>query len=203
MTAWPESAELVPAIVADADSHRVLMLAWMNAEAYNQTIRTGRVTFWSRSRQQLWEKGATSGNTLTLVDMAWDCDFDAVLVTAHPSGPVCHTGSATCFDDRPLGAAGFGALDSLWTVISDRAQHRPAGSYTTSLLEAGAEGPGRKVAEEAIEVVLAAKDHEHGEADDRRVAEEVADLLYHTLVLLAEREIEPGLVLEVLASRRR
>lgn len=202
MTEWRGRADLVPAVVQDADTGRVLMLAWMNQEAYRLTLETERVTFWSRSRSELWEKGATSGNRLDLVSMAWDCDDDTLLVTARPSGPVCHTGSVTCFDDDPLGP-GFGRLDELWAVIADRAANRPEGSYTTSLLEAGPEGAGRKVTEEAVEVLLAAKDHANGDADDLRVAEEVADLLYHTLVTLAERDIDPSLVLEVLAARRR
>jgi phosphoribosyl-AMP cyclohydrolase / phosphoribosyl-ATP pyrophosphohydrolase len=199
---WPEGGDLLPAIVQDSASGRVLMLAWMNAESFAETNRTGRVTFWSRSRSELWEKGATSGNTLELVAMRWDCDSDAILVTAEPHGPVCHTGSVTCFDDAPLGA-GFAGLDELWNVIAARAEHRPAGSYTTKLISEGPDGPGRKVTEEALEVLLAAKEHAAGVADDRRVAEEVADLLYHTLVVLAERDISPRLVLEVLADRRR
>ena len=201
MTEWRSDAELVPAIVQDPDSGRVLMLAWMNADAYRLTHESGLVTFWSRSRTVLWQKGESSGNQLEFVSASWDCDSDTLLVLARPTGPVCHTGSVTCFDDEPLGA-GFARLDGLWDVIWDRALHRPAGSYTTTLLDKGPEGPGRKVTEEAVEVLLAAKDHAGGIADDRRVAEEVADLLYHTLVVLAERGIEPAAVLEVLEERR-
>lgn len=198
---WPEDAQLVPAVVQDSASGRVLMLAWMNAEAYQRSIETGLVTFWSRSRDELWEKGETSGNSLEVVSMRWDCDSDTILVEARPFGPVCHTGTVTCFDDTPLGP-GFGQLDGLWDVIADRAQNLPAGSYTTSLLEAGPDGPGRKVTEEAVEVLMAAKDHATGTADDHRVAEEIADLIYHTLVVLAERRIDPTLVMDVLADRR-
>jgi phosphoribosyl-AMP cyclohydrolase / phosphoribosyl-ATP pyrophosphohydrolase len=201
MTEWRSDAELVPAVVQDPDSGRVLMLAWMNADSYRLTLESGLVTFWSRSRAQLWQKGESSGNRLEFVSALWDCDADTLLVTARPTGPVCHTGSLTCFDDEPP-AAGFARLEGLWHVIADRALHRPAGSYTTSLLDQGPEGPGRKVTEEAVEVLLAAKDHAGGVADDRRVAEEVADLLYHTLVLLAERGIDPAAVLEVLDERR-
>lgn len=201
MTEWQSDAELVPAIVQDPDSGRVLMLAWMNADAYRLTHESGLVTFWSRSRNQLWQKGESSGNQLEFVASSWDCDADTLVVMARPTGPVCHTGSVTCFDDEPL-VAGFARLDGLWEVIADRARNRPAGSYTTSLLDEGPEGPGRKVTEEAVEVLLAAKDHAGGIADDRRVAEEVADLLYHTLVVLAERGIEPAAVLEVLDERR-
>ena len=202
MTEWPADTELLPAIVQDPDSGRVLMLAWMNAEAYDLTLKSGQVTFWSRSRRQLWTKGETSGNRLRFDSADWDCDRDAILVKARPTGPVCHTGTTTCFDSEPLGP-GLGRLDGLWKVITERAATRPAGSYTTSLLAQGPEGPGRKVTEEAVEVLLAAKEHAGGLADDRRVAEEVADLVYHALVLLAEREIDPSLVMDVLQERRR
>ena len=201
MSQWETDAELVPAVVQDADSGRVLMVAWMNEQAHRATTESGRVTFWSRSRDQLWEKGATSGNALDLVSLSWDCDRDTVLVRARPTGPVCHTGTVTCFDDDPLGP-GLGRLDDLWQVISSRAAERPAGSYTTALIEAGPEGAGRKVTEEGIEVLLAAKDHAAGDADDRRVAEEAADLLYHLLVVLAERSIDPSFVMEILSERR-
>lgn len=201
MSDWPDGVELAPVVVQDPQSGRVLMLAWMNAEAHAATLATGFVTFWSRSRRQMWEKGATSGNRLRLVSTAWDCDRDALLVRAIPDGPTCHTGQATCFDDAPLGP-GLGRLDELWRVVVSRAAERPPGSYTTGLLESGAEGIGRKVTEEAIEVLLAAKDHATGIGDVRRVAEEVADLLFHTLVLLAERGVDPGTVLDALASRR-
>lgn len=196
---WDERG-LVPAIVQDAETARVLMLGWMNADAVDATQETGRVTFWSRSRQELWEKGATSGNWLELVSMDLDCDEDALLVQAHPHGPACHTGTATCWGDSPT--AGFAALEHLWSVVSDRAARRPGGSYTTSLLAQGPEGAGRKVVEEATELLLAAKDHASGSAGDLRVAEEAADLLYHLMVVLAEREVSPGQVLDVLAERR-
>jgi phosphoribosyl-AMP cyclohydrolase / phosphoribosyl-ATP pyrophosphohydrolase len=200
MTDWPGGDNLLPAVVQDVESGRVLMLAWMNEEAYLRTSATGTVTFWSRSRSEFWVKGATSGHTLQLHSMTWDCDADTLLVRATPAGPTCHTGATTCFDDTPLGP-GLGRLDRLWATIADRERRRPAGSYTTELLEAGPDGPGRKVTEEAVEVLLAARDHARGAADDRRVAEEAADLLYHLLVLLAERRIDPALVLEVLDDR--
>lgn len=202
MTSWPADAELLPAVIQDPDSGRVLMMAWMNAAAYDRTLQSGQVTLWSRSRGELWTKGETSGNRLQFESATWDCDADTLLVRARPTGPVCHTGSTTCFDSEPLGP-GFGRLDDLWTVIVDRAMNRPEGSYTTSLLTQGPEGPGRKVTEEAVEVLLAAKDHADGTADDRRVAEEVADLIYHAMVLLAERSVDPSLVMEVLEERRR
>lgn len=202
MSPWPGTADLVPAVVQDPDSGRVLMVGWMNREAYETTLASGLVTFWSRSRSRLWTKGETSGNQLVMESVTWDCDDDTLLVSARPTGPVCHTGTVTCFDDAPLGP-GFGRLDELWAIIDDRTRTRPEGSYTTSLLEQGPDGPGRKVTEEAVEVLLAARDHASGDADDQRVAEEVADLIYHTLVVLAERTIRPALVMEVLAERRR
>jgi phosphoribosyl-AMP cyclohydrolase / phosphoribosyl-ATP pyrophosphohydrolase len=202
MTDWTASSDLVPAIVQDPDSGRVLMLAWMNEEAFSRTLESGLVTFFSRSRQELWEKGATSGNRLLLESMSWDCDADALLVRARPTGPVCHRDTVTCFDDSPLGP-GFASLGTLWEVIAERARELPEGSYTTGLLVAGPEGPGRKVTEEAVELLLASKDHATGVANDLRVAEEAADLVYHTLVLLAERGVDPSLVLGVLRDRRR
>jgi len=199
-----DEAGLVAGIVQDADTGKVLMLGWLNAESLELTRTTGRVTFWSRSRRELWRKGDTSGNTLDLVDLAVDCDGDAVLISARPTGPTCHTGTQSCFDaDADHPARSFAELDRLWRVISQRAADRPEGSYTTQLLAEGVEGPGRKVTEEATEVLLAAKDHAAGSADDERVAEEAADLIYHLLVLLAERRIDPTTVLGVLARRRR
>lgn len=196
---WDDSG-LVAAVVQDASTSAVLMLGWMNSEALHRTQETGRVHFWSRSRQELWEKGATSGNYLDLVSVASDCDGDALLVKVDPQGPACHTGTATCWGDDVTPPCGI--LQELWQVIVARAATRPEGSYTTSLLAAGPEGPGRKLVEEAMEVLLAAKDHLAGVADDNRVAEEAADLVYHLLVLLAERDVSPQAVLEVLEERR-
>lgn len=198
---WDERG-LAPAIVQDDRTGRVLMLGWMNAEALSATLESGQVHFWSRSRNELWRKGATSGNTLRLVSLDLDCDADALLVQALPSGPVCHTGTDTCWDDGALGA-GFARLERLWAVIADRARSRPEGSYTTSLLAGGPDRTGRKVVEEATEVLLAAKDHAAGIADDGRLAEEAADLVYHLLVALAERGVDPALVLDVLDDRSR
>ena len=154
---------LVPAIVQDAADGRVLMLAWMDAEALDATLATGEVHFHSRSRDRLWRKGETSGNVLRLVDLALDCDGDALLVTADPVGPTCHRGTRSCFD--PDGAApaeratqGFAWLETLWSTIAARAADRPSGSYTATLLDGGVDAVGRKVTEEATEVLLAAKD---------------------------------------------
>lgn len=195
---------LVAGIVQDVSTGRVLMLGWLNDESLRLTEETRKVHFWSRSRSSLWMKGETSGNTLALVDIAVDCDGDAVLLRVQPAGPTCHTGAASCFDahaDAPVELQGFAALEDLWSVIASRAATRPQGSYTVSLLEGGVDAAGRKVAEEATEVLLAAKDHAAGAGSAGRVAEEVADLVYHLLVLLAERDVSPSMVLDELRSR--
>ncbi len=193
-----DEAGLAPAVVQDARTGQVLMLAYMNREALEATLTTGEVHFWSRSRDELWHKGATSGNTMRVVDVAADCDGDSVLVTAEPAGPACHTGAATCFgDDRPQG---FAALEGLWATITERAATRPAGSYTVELLDGGVDAVSRKVLEEAGEVLLAAKDHAAGGSGER-VAEEAADLLYHLLVLMAERDLTPAGMLGALRAR--
>src|SRR4029079_4987241 len=153
---------LVPAVVQDAVDGRVLMLAWMDAEALQATIETREVHFHSRSRGRLWRKGATSGHVLRLVSLAVDCDADALLVTADPIGPTCHRDTRSCFDadDAPAqrSTQGFAWLETLWSTIASRASERPAGSYTTSLLDGGVDVAGRKVTEEATEVLVAAKD---------------------------------------------
>jgi phosphoribosyl-AMP cyclohydrolase / phosphoribosyl-ATP pyrophosphohydrolase len=195
------SEDLIPAIVQDVDTRRVLMLAWMNPESRRLTEDTGLVHFWSRSRQRLWQKGEESGNVLRLVEIRSDCDDDALLVIARPAGPTCHTGADTCWDQTV--DAGFARLERLWSVIDQRATDRPEGSYTTTLFEKGPDLPARKIVEEATEVLMAAKDHANGVADDHRLAEEMADLTYHLLVLIRERGLEPAAVLDVLAERER
>jgi len=198
---------LVPAIVQDAADGRVLMLAWMDEQALNATVETGEVHFHSRSRKRLWKKGETSGNVLRLVSIAEDCDQDALLVTVNPAGPTCHRGTRSCFD--PEGAPadrstqGFAWLESLWSTIDERARARPAGSYTAELLEGGVDRVGRKVTEEATEVLMAAKDDAAGSTLGRRsaLAAESADLLYHLLVLLAERNLAPSDVVTELRLR--
>jgi phosphoribosyl-ATP pyrophosphohydrolase/phosphoribosyl-AMP cyclohydrolase len=199
---------LVPAIVQDATDGRVLMLAWMDAEALAASAASGEVHFHSRSRDRLWRKGETSGNVLRVVSVAVDCDRDAVLVTADPAGPTCHRGTRSCFDLDGTAEArstqGFAWLETLWSTIASRAADRPAGSYTTSLLDGGVDAVGRKVAEEATEVLLAAKDDaaKPGEATRSALAGEAADLLYHALVLLAEREVPPSAVIDTLRTRQ-
>jgi phosphoribosyl-ATP pyrophosphohydrolase/phosphoribosyl-AMP cyclohydrolase len=178
--------ELRPAIVQDAETGRVLMLAWMDEEAERRTRDSGEAWFWSRSRQEYWHKGATSGNTMAVEELRDDCDGDALLLRVRPNGPACHTGSLSCF------------APALWRTIADRAQNRPEGSYTTKLLEEGVAAVARKVGEEAVEVVTASL------ADsDERLVEESADLIYHLYVLLASRGLDITAVEEELAHRAR
>jgi len=192
---------LIPAVIQDSTTGAVLMLAYMNEMAWDHTLDSGFVHFWSRSRDELWKKGETSGNTLRMTGWSVDCDRDTVLIQAEPAGPACHTGSITCFEGAPAGPAAV--LSRLETVIAQRSADRPAGSYTTTLLDGGPEATGRKVVEEATEVLLAAKDHAAGAADDQRLAEEAADLIYHLLVALAERGLRFEDVTNVLVERAR
>jgi phosphoribosyl-ATP pyrophosphohydrolase/phosphoribosyl-AMP cyclohydrolase len=178
--------ELQAAIVQDARDGRVLMLGWMNDEALRLTRETGEAWFWSRSRQELWRKGATSGNTLAVEELRDDCDGDALLLRVRPAGPVCHTGSLSCF------------APALWRTISQRALDRPVGSYTTELLNEGTAACARKVGEEAVEVVTASL----AESDERLVSE-AADLVYHLYVLLASRGVDLTAVEDELAARSR
>jgi phosphoribosyl-ATP pyrophosphohydrolase/phosphoribosyl-AMP cyclohydrolase len=211
MTVRPQYGDngLVPAIVQDAADGRVLMLAWMDEEALNATVASGEVHFHSRSRETLWRKGETSGNVLRLVDIAEDCDRDALLVTVDPVGPTCHRGTRSCFDPEGSPAErttqGFRWLESLWATIADRAATRPEGSYTAKLLAGGVNAAGRKVTEEATEVLMAAKDDAAASTPERRaaLAGESADLVYHLLVLLAERELSPSDVVAELRRRHR
>lgn len=205
---------LVPAIVQDAADGRVLMLAWMDAEALRVTLETGIVHFHSRARDRLWRKGETSGHELRLLDLSLDCDADALLLQVDPIGPTCHRGTRSCFDADGAPAEptteGFAWLESLWTTIASRAAERPPGSYTTSLLEGGVDAVARKVTEEATEVLIAAKDDAAAEGSGAErsatrdaLAGEAADLLYHALVLLAERGVGPSTVIDVLRGRHR
>jgi len=178
----PES--LRPAIVQDARDGRVLMLAWMDDEAERLTRETGEAWFWSRSRERLWRKGETSGNTLAVEELRDDCDGDALLLRVTPAGPACHTGSVSCF------------APALWRTIVERAATRPEGSYTASLLEDGVGACARKVGEEAVELAVAALDE-----SDERVLEEAADLVYHLYVLLAARGLDVAQVDEELRAR--
>jgi len=189
--------ELLPCIVQDARTGEVLTLAYMNDEALRRTRETGEMWFWSRSRQELWHKGETSGNVQRVKELRFDCDEDAILALVDPAGPACHTGERTCFHNGELEPVAAEALATLARTIAERREAAPEGSYTATLLGDG-ELAGRKVREEAEEVVRAARD-ESGE----RVAEEAADVLYHLAVLLARRGVELADVYEVLNGRRR
>jgi phosphoribosyl-ATP pyrophosphohydrolase/phosphoribosyl-AMP cyclohydrolase len=189
---------LVPCVMQDWRTGEVLTLAYMNAEALRRTRETGEIHFYSRSRQELWHKGATSGNTQAVRAIRYDCDGDALLALVEPAGPACHTGERSCFHRGDLEpAAPFGVLAELERTIAARAQSRPEGSYTAALLaEPGRAGA--KVQEEAEEVVRAARDE-----SDQRVGEEAADLLYHLAVLLRGRDLTLADAERVLDGRRR
>jgi phosphoribosyl-AMP cyclohydrolase / phosphoribosyl-ATP pyrophosphohydrolase len=184
---------LIPAIVRDARTGAVLTLAYMNEESLAKTRETGQTWFWSRSRQELWHKGATSGNTQRVVHIAEDCDRDALVVTVEPSGPACHTGSDSCFADVPPLP-----LDRLMSVLQSRHAERPPGSYTTYLFNEGRDKILKKIGEEATEVVIAAK----GQSRERLVSE-IADLVYHLSVLLVDEGIDWHDVHAELESRAR
>lgn len=188
---------LVPAIIQDAQTKQVLMLGYMNREAYEQTISSKRVTFFSRSRQKLWVKGETSGNFLNLVSIAVDCDADTLLVKVHPTGPVCHTGTDTCWGEKneemPLEF-----LSELQDVIEQRKKDMPEGSYTTTLFHDGLNRIAQKVGEEALEAVIEAT---NGTND--RLIYEASDMLYHLEVLLTEKGLRIEDVVRELAERHR
>jgi phosphoribosyl-AMP cyclohydrolase / phosphoribosyl-ATP pyrophosphohydrolase len=187
---------LVPCVIQDWASGEVLTLAYMNEEALDRTRETGEVHLYSRSRDEQWHKGATSGNTQTVKALRYDCDLDAVLALVVPAGPACHTGERTCFHNGDLTAAPHEVLPGLERTIAARAAERPEGSYTAELLA----DPGRvaeKVQEEAEEVARAAR-----EESDERVAEEAADVLYHLAVLLRSRGLSLADAEEVLLARR-
>ena len=190
---------LVPAIVQDADTGAVLMMAYMSREALEQTLTRKRAVFYSRSKQRLWEKGETTGHTLDVVDVALDCDADTLLVTARPRGPACHNGTLTCFGDEPRSAAtGIAFLATLETVIAQRATEKPEDSYTARLLAKGLNKVAQKVGEEGVETALAGVNE-----PDQKLVEESADLLFHLLVLLRARGVTLGKVVRELEQRHR
>ncbi len=180
------NGELRAAIVQDAATNDVLMLAWMDDDALRLTQETGEAHFWSRSRRQLWRKGETSGSTLAVEELRDDCDGDAILLRVRAAGPACHTGSESCF------------APWLWRTVAERARTRPSGSYVAGLLERGVSACAQKVGEEGVETALAAV----GE-NDARLISEVADLWFHTYVLLAARGLDPAAVDRELRSRAR
>jgi len=194
--AWEKMNGLIPAIVQDAFDGRLLMQGYMNKDALTHTLESGQVTFWSRSRGQLWTKGETSRHYLDLVDIHPDCDTDCLLVRARQEGPTCHLGLDTCFDAEARVMPELAFLADLERVIACRDEERPAGSYTTKLLEAGVKRIAQKVGEEGVETALAA-----AAGGDEEVLNESADLLYHLLVLLRSRKLELGSLVEVLKIR--
>ncbi|MBS9525122.1 bifunctional phosphoribosyl-AMP cyclohydrolase/phosphoribosyl-ATP diphosphatase HisIE [Litoribacter alkaliphilus] len=187
---------LVPAIIQDAFSNKVLMLGYMNQEAIDKTVETGKVTFFSRTKGRLWTKGETSGNFLNLVSMEVDCDQDALLIKVDPVGPVCHTGDDTCFKEENRSKTAF--IDHLRTVIKDRKENPNDKSYTSSLFEKGINKVAQKVGEEAVEIVIEAKD------DNKELfMGEAADLLFHYLILLEAKGYSLDEVMEVLMARHK
>jgi phosphoribosyl-ATP pyrophosphohydrolase/phosphoribosyl-AMP cyclohydrolase len=188
-----DAAGLITTVVQHAHSGEVLMVAWMNRDALALTLQRQRLVFWSRSRQQLWEKGETSGNTLKLVSLTADCDHDTLLARALPAGPVCHTGSATCFGEA---GSGVGFLANLQHIIARRASESPESSYTAKLLAAGTQRVAQKVGEEGVELALAATTN-----DRQKIIDESADLFYHTLVLLRAKDVSLEEVTARLAER--
>jgi phosphoribosyl-ATP pyrophosphohydrolase/phosphoribosyl-AMP cyclohydrolase len=195
---WGKGEGLLPAIVQDAGTGAVLMLGYMNREALAATQASGRVTFWSRSKQRLWTKGETSGHFLELRAIAADCDRDTLLILAEPRGPACHLGTPTCFGaEAPQAAATeLAFLSRLENVIEQRIAERPAGSYTAKLLEQGILRIAQKVGEEGLELALAAVAQ-----SDEKILGEAADLLYHALLLLAVKKLSLRQVAAELARR--
>ena len=190
---------LVPAIVQDADSGAVLMMAYMNREALDETLKRRRAVFFSRSKQRLWEKGETSGHTLDVVDVALDCDADTLLITARPRGPTCHIGTLTCFGDESRTAAtSIAFIARLEAIVAQRAADKPDASYTAKLLGKGIHKVAQKVGEEGVETALAGASE-----SDQKLVEESADLLFHLLVLLRARNVPLAQVVRELESRHR
>ena len=196
--AWDKMNGLLPAIVQDAYDGRVLMQGYMNKKALEASMESGKVTFWSRSREELWTKGETSGNTLDLVDITPDCDGDSLLIRAHPEGPTCHLGTDTCYDGKRKIIPDLAFLAALERLIVQRDHERPEGSYTTELFLSGSKRIAQKVGEEGVETALAAV-----AGDDNELLGEAADLIFHLLVLLRSRELDLGAVIEVLESRHK
>jgi len=186
---------LIPAVVQDARTREVLMVAYMNRESLRLSIAQGETVFYSRSRKELWHKGATSGNTQRILRMSLDCDNDTILVEVEPRGPACHTGTYSCFGVE----AGFaGTLQQLYDLITTRKETRPDGSYTTKLFDQGIDKIVKKLGEEAVETVIAAKND-----STQRIVEETSDLLYHLLVTLVEKGVTLEEIQDELAKRHK
>ena len=185
---------MVPAIIQDAGTLKVLMLGFMNSEAYEKTKKEGRVTFFSRTKNRLWTKGEESGNFLNVIEILEDCDNDTLLIKANPAGPVCHTGADTCFSEA--NDSGISFLRQLQDLVAQRKKDLPEGSYTTKLFNAGINKIAQKVGEEAVELVIESKDN-----NDDLFLNEAADLTYHLLVLLTEKGFDLADVVKILEQR--
>ncbi|MBT2678935.1 bifunctional phosphoribosyl-AMP cyclohydrolase/phosphoribosyl-ATP diphosphatase HisIE [Bacillus sp. ISL-35] len=201
-----DSNGLIPAVVQDASTREVLTVAYMNEESLSKSLETRETWFYSRSRQELWHKGATSGNTQKIVEIKYDCDGDALVVLVEPAGPACHTGAVSCFSENLLdktttentALTDFAVMLELEKTIRDREQDMPEGAYTTYLFEKGVDKILKKVGEEAAEVIIAAKNR-----DAEELKWEAADLLYHLMVLLQEQKLPLKEVLGVLNKRKK
>ena len=191
---WQKVHDLIPAIIQDADTLQVLMLGYMDKAALKTTQDSNAVTFYSRSKQRLWTKGETSGNTLTLVDIMADCDNDTLLLLVNPKGPCCHRQTTSCFTDKT--APGIGFIAHLKRIIEQRSQQNSTSSYTAELMAAGTKRIAQKVGEEGVEVALAAT-----AGDKNETIAEIADLLYHTLVLMTACKVDLSDIVEELMSR--
>ena len=191
---WEKMHDLIPAIIQDAQTLQVLMLGYMDKAALQATLDTKVVTFYSRSKQRLWTKGETSGHSLTLVDMLPDCDNDTLLLLVNPKGPCCHRQTTSCFTDKT--APGIGFIAHLKQIIEQRSQAKPESSYTAQLLAAGTKRIAQKVGEEGVEVALAAT-----AGDKTETTAEIAELLYHILVLMTACKLSLSDVVDELASR--
>jgi len=189
---------LIPAIIQDADMFEVRMLGYMNRAALEKTLEEGMVTFYSRSKQRLWTKGETSGNTLKLVDIQADCDDDTLLVLAEPKGPTCHTGAESCFHEKVFEPRedGLRFIQILEKLLVERKQTLPEDSYTSKMFQKGLDKVAQKVGEEAVETVIASKND-----NEEEMLNETADLLFHTLLLLVEKEIPLQKVVDTLKER--
>ena len=194
---FSKSGGLVPAIIQDADTRQVLMLGYMNQEAYQKTLELGRVTFYSRTRQRLWTKGEESGHFLEVVDIKVDCDEDTLLIRVHPHGPTCHTGTDTCWGEKNEGNPLL-FLTELQDFINRRHEEMPEGSYTTSLFRDGLNRIAQKVGEEALEAVIEAVN-----GSDDRLLYEASDMFYHLIVLLTAKNLRIEQVAEELVVRHK
>ncbi|MBN1114330.1 MAG: bifunctional phosphoribosyl-AMP cyclohydrolase/phosphoribosyl-ATP diphosphatase HisIE [Oligoflexia bacterium] len=193
---WEKNDGLIPAVIQDVNTLQVLMLGYMNKDSLQQTLRTDKVTFWSRTKKSLWTKGQTSGNFLTPVNMSIDCDNDTLLIQAIPDGPTCHTGAVSCFSGITKTGAGF--LGKLFRVIEQRHRERPINSYTSKLFDKGLDRIAQKVGEEAVETVIASKNN-----STDLFLNEAADLIFHLLVLVKAKNLNIDMLMDVLEERHK